>query len=118
MLKEPTSIIRCISSSMVDIPTYLATTVALGHLSGSSELPIVKFKRHQPVRMRDIKPDIQLRRAVVGVGVFLVILCSVLVMVVMWFSYQSTDKEIERNYLNMFNITDMMDRYIILSDKV
>ena len=116
--KTPITLIRGISSSMVNIPTYLTTPVGLGHLSGSSELPMVKFMGQQPVNMRDIKPDIQFRTAVVGVGVFLVILCSVLVMVVMWFSHQSTEKEIERNYLNMFNITDMMDRYITLSDKV
>ena len=38
------------------------------------------------------------------------ILSSVLVGAVMWFSYKYTDKEIERNYLHMFNITEMKDR--------
>ena len=113
--KTPLTLIRGISRSMVDIPTYLATPVALGHMSGSSGLPIVKYTRHQPVNMRQIKPDIQFRRAVVGLGVSLVVLCSLLVMVVMWFSYQFTEKEIERNFLKMFNITDMKDTYITQS---
>ena len=65
--------------------------------------------------MRQIKPDIPFRRAVVGLGVSLVALCGVLVAVVMWFSYNFTEKEIERNYLKMFNITDMKDTYITQS---
>ena len=107
--KTPLTLIRGISSSMVDIPTYVATPVSLGHLSESPGLPIVKFTRHQPVSMRRMNPDIQFRRAVLGVSMFLVILSSVLVGAVMWFSYKYTDKEIERNFLKMFNITVMKD---------
>ena len=59
--------------------------------------------------MRRMNPDIQFRRAVLGVSMFLVILSSVLVGAVMWFSYKYTDKEIERNFLKMFNITVMKD---------
>ena len=77
--ETPITPIRGISSSMVEIPTFMATTVSLGHISGSPGLPIVKFTLHHHVNTRRVNPDIQFRRAVLGVIVFLMILSSVLV---------------------------------------
>ena len=107
--ENPITLIRGISTSMVDIPTYMATPVSLGYLSGSPGQPIVKYTRHLPVSRNRIKPDIQFQIAVLGVSIFLMVLSSLLVGAVMWFSYKYTDKEIERNFLQMFNMTEMKD---------
>ena len=108
--ETPITPIKGISSYMVEIPTFKATPVSLGHISGRPGLPIVKLTLHRPVNTRRVNPDIQFRRAVLGVIVFLMILSSVLVGGVIWYSYKYTDKEIKRNFLKMFNITEMKDR--------
>ena len=107
--KANITLIRERTFSMVDIPTYLATPVTLGHKSRITAMPVIKYGLHQPSNIRQIMPDMKFRRAILGVGVFLIILSTVLVGTVMWFSYTYTDKEIERNFLILYNRTDNKD---------
>ena len=109
--KATITLIRDKTRSMVDIPTYLATPVTLGHKSTITAMPVINFGRHQPANIRQIIPDMKFRRAILGVGVFLIILSTILVGTVMWFSYTYTDKEIERNFLKLYNRTDNKDMY-------
>ena len=87
---------------MVDIPTYLTAPVIL---NCEMTTPVQYHGEICGRKNKRLIPDLQFRRAVVGVGTFLIVLSSVLVGAVMWFSYQYTDKEIERNFWKLYNIT-------------
>ena len=86
---------------MVDIPTSLVSNVILGKREsvsfGENYANYCKQKVKQDYYR---KPDLQFKKAVLGVGLFLIFLSFVLVGTVMWFSYKFTNKEIERQVKN------------------
>ena len=107
---RPVILIRTNGTSMVDIPTSLVSNVVLGKReSVSFEGKYVNYCQEKVKQNYYRKPDLQFKRAVLGVGLFLIFLSFVLVGTVMWFSYKFTNKEIEREFSLLFNMTSIKD---------